>query len=185
MNTARKNSRKTRGIRCSHSTSGRSSNVTGVQASLSGSGWRSRSSSRTTETSLGASVPILTWLPFTSRTVTTMSSEMRRDSPTRRVRINMIALLALLSCGLSPRPIESYQSDPIQVKPRACRAVSMPCWSSASAALPSRPEMVLSVVSRSDTGGCLSTRIASAIFGRPARILGQCSRPERIPPYSE
>jgi len=48
---------------------------------------------------LGAFIPICTWLPRTPRTVTWMSSPMFRVSPTRRVKIS---ILATLRCLVSP-----------------------------------------------------------------------------------
>jgi len=49
---------------------------------------RSKISSRWTSTSLGASTPIRTWVPFTPRTVTTMRGPILMISPTRRESIN-------------------------------------------------------------------------------------------------
>ena len=47
-------------------------------------------SSRWTGASFGASIPILTWLPVTFRTVTSMSSPIIRVSPTLLVNISTI-----------------------------------------------------------------------------------------------
>src|SRR6185437_6395082 len=52
-----------------------------------------------TAISLGAVMPMRTWLPFTPNTVTVTWSPIIRVSPTRRVKINMTELHSLGSIG--------------------------------------------------------------------------------------